>query len=215
MISKIQELYFKDINFVYDSIPVYANNITVKFQRGNINIITGENGCGKSTLMNLALYIWDNYEGNIYIDNRDISEFDKEVLRAHIGFSFQDPAIFNDSLINNITLGVRVEESCMYAVLDVLHFLNDINAMEQKMNQVVDNKSLSQGQKQKVSICRLLYSKKPIMIFDEPTSNLDMISTDAFINYLQRIKKEFLVIVISHDIRLIQVADYNYSMDIG
>ncbi|WP_124067748.1 ABC transporter ATP-binding protein [Clostridium sp. E02] len=206
-------LIYRDVNFSYmDGKYIYGAPMIVQFEKGNINVVSGRNGCGKSTLLNLALGVWDNYMGDIFIDDMNMKNMDKDRIRKSIIYGFQEPVIFNDTILNNITIGGEFNKKEVQVLADQLLLLDDINEMPQKFDTVIDRNSLSQGQIQKVNICRMLYSKRSIMIFDEPTSNLDFKSVDAYIDLIQKVKDKYLIIIISHDKKIISEADYNFEI---
>jgi ABC-type bacteriocin/lantibiotic exporter with double-glycine peptidase domain len=207
-------LAYREVNFSYiDNKYIYETPITVQFHKGNINVVSGFNGCGKSTLLNLALGVWDNFIGDIFIDDKNVKSLDNDNLRKLIIFGFQEPVIFNDTVLNNITIDRVLDKKHVEELADQILFLDDINKMPQKFDTIIDRNSLSQGQIQKVNICRILYSGKSIMIFDEPTSNLDFKSVDAYINLVRKIKDKYLIIIISHDKKIISEADYNFNIE--
>jgi ATP-binding cassette subfamily B protein len=214
MCNSNNSLVYREVNFSYiDNKYIYETPIMVEFRKGNFNVVSGFNGCGKSTLLNLALGVWDNYTGDIFIDDTNIHNIDKDSLKKKIIFGFQEPVIFNDTVLNNITIGRAYDKKRVEEIADCLLLLDDINEMPQKFDTVIDRNSLSQGQIQKVNICRILYSERPIMIFDEPTSNLDFKSVEAYINLVRKIKDKHLIIIISHDKKIISEADYNFNIE--
>lgn len=213
MNNVISSLSFKNVNFAYEeSKNIFAESISVEFQIGSINVVTGENGCGKSTLLNLPLGIWNNYSGFIYMDKEDMKAFDKEHLRNLVSYAFQMPAIVKDTILSNIAWGKTIEIERIVRLVEAINFRDDIESKPQSFHTIIDREALSQGQLQKMEIARVLYTDSPIMIFDEPTSNLDVKSVHALIRLLKEIKHQHLIIIISHDDRIIQEADYKLRL---
>lgn len=211
MKKKVDSLIYKKVNFSYDGEHwVFPENISVKFDRGNLNVVTGENGSGKSTLLNLALRIWENYLGNIYLEKEDIKTFDKIYLRDMVAYSFQVPMVIQDTITDNIALGKEVNLQKIEYLLKQLRLWNDIIEMPDRLQTIIDRDSLSQGQLQKIGIARVLYTESPVIIFDEPTSNLDAESVTAFIDFIQELKEKFLIVLISHDDKIVAQADYRF-----
>lgn len=208
----INTLRFEAVDFCYEvGNPIYISPVSAKFEQNRINVITGPNGCGKTTLMNLALKMWE-YKGNISINKTDIRVLKNEVVRSQIAFCFQEPAIFNDTIKSNIILNHDYDKDYFDYLLKATLLYNDIQLMSNGMDTVVNNHMLSQGQMQKISVCRALYSRKPVMIFDEPTSNLDSLSKQALTEFFQEIKKNHVIIVITHDKKLAEYADYTLQL---
>ena len=193
-------------------------NLSIKFTKGNIYAIAGANGAGKSTLINLimGLYI-DEYKGCITYDATDIRQIDMVSVRRNLmGFSEQEPALLNDSIWNNLhfddanaagthddaddatddTENITQMLDCHIQTLGMQNFISQ-NGLDFSINE--DNNNTSGGEKQKISILKVLYKNPSVMIFDEPTSALDDETTKNFIQYLQQIKKDKIIIIVTHD----------------
>lgn len=208
----INTLRFEAVDFCYEAgNPIYKSPVSAEFEQNSINVITGPNGCGKTTLMNLALKMWE-YKGNISINKTDIRVLKNEAVRSQIAFCFQEPAIFSDTIKSNIILNHDYDKDHFDYLLKAMLLYNDIQLMSNGVDTVVNNHMLSQGQMQKISVCRTLYSRKAFMIFDEPTSNLDSLSKQALIRFFQEIKKNHVIIVITHDMELAEYADYTLQL---
>lgn len=213
MNNRISSLRFKDVNFAYvDNKNIFSKNICVEFSVGKINVVTGENGCGKSTLLNLSLGIWDNYSGAIYLDEKNINSYSKEHLRDLISYGFQMPAVVRDTFLNNIVWGTPINKKRIEYFINAVKLSDDIAKKPQQLLTVINRNNLSQGQLQKLEIIRVLYKDSPVMIFDEPTSNLDVESVRSFIKLLKVMQEKYLLIVISHDDRIISTADYQFAL---
>jgi ABC-type multidrug transport system fused ATPase/permease subunit len=200
---------FKDVSFSYNDQQKIIENINLKLIQGNINTIIGKNGSGKTTLMNLVLNIWDNYTGDIYVNEIDIKEFDREDLLGIIGCCFQKTPIFKDTIEKNIILDYQKDEKKLNFLLKQINLFDDFTVLNDGIQTIIsDNNKLSGGQVQKIGILRAIFANKPILIFDEPTSSLDNISHTLFIKLVNEMKKKHLIVVISHDEKIINVSDY-------
>lgn len=193
-ISKIQ---FNDVNFAYEEVKVYKENINMCFERGNIYLIKGKNGSGKSTMAGILLKIWNDFSGTILIDDQNIKEFSREEITAHIGICFQKTPILRDTIRNNISLNENID---VEKFVHLLSFNKDLEEMGRTLDsELIDIGSVSGGQAQKIGIIRTVCKKSSIYIFDEPTSNLDIDSKKEFYDILSELKKTSIIILFSHE----------------
>lgn len=208
---------------VFDTAQVRVENVidsfSAKFSKGKMYAVSGPNGAGKSTIISLimGLYIHE-YDGEIKYDDVCIREIDMVTTRKRlIGFAEQEPLLINDSIrynldyndnasINGIDLLKSTDNMCANSRMVSLDECIKILNMESFINQnsfsfIINEKNtnISGGEKQKISILKVLYKNPEVMIFDEPTSALDMNTTRKFINYLQKIKRDKIIIIVTHD----------------
>jgi ABC-type multidrug transport system fused ATPase/permease subunit len=206
------KIVFKNVSFSYGNNLKQLKNVNLTLEQGKINLIIGENGSGKTTLMNLVLKIWDNYEGDILINESNIKDFKREDLLEFISYTFQKNPIFKDSILNNILLNRANDEKKIESLLKEFNFYEDIYKKEDNIKTLIDDyNKLSGGQIQKIGIMRTLYSGKKIMIFDEPTSSLDEKSKIKFIEIIKKFKKKNLIVIISHDKSFVDISDFIFE----
>ncbi|MGL5752950.1 MAG: ATP-binding cassette domain-containing protein [Paraclostridium sp.] len=200
VIDNINNINVRDIQFKYNDKPIFEG-YDVSFEKGVLYCIHGKNGAGKSTLRDLILGLYQNeFYGNIYLDNEDINNIDMMSIRKkHIGISEQEPMLLNDTIYNNLILDENIDKSTIYNMLDKLNLLEYINSNKDKLDTIIDRNKISGGEKQKISILRVLLKNPNIMIFDEPTSAMDDKSKLSLIKYLNSIKHNKIIIIISHD----------------
>ncbi|REH90937.1 ABC transporter ATP-binding protein [Staphylococcus felis] len=175
---------------------VVFDNLNLQIQKGNINCICGDNGKGKSTLINIITKYYTNFSGEILYDNINIKDINKSEWRSKYSICHQNPYLYHDTVINNITLGNPYSDN-VNNLINRFDFYNFI--CENKQRVVDQNLNLSGGQQQLISIIRCLSAKRDIIILDEPTSNLDNSRKDILIHILNELKNNYLIIVISHD----------------
>lgn len=193
----IEEITLKDVNFSYGDRRLYACGINACFKKGNVYLLSGRNGCGKSTLVNILLKIWRNYEGNIYIDGKNLKDLSRDEISDLIGLSFQKTPIFHDTIRNNICLG---KEGSVENLLPLLGFEEDLKVMNRTLDSwLKDPSSLSGGQAQKVGILRTLFNNRAVYIFDEATANLDVKSKKEFFRIIETLKRDHIILLISHE----------------
>ena len=183
-----------------------------------INCIIGPSGSGKSTLIRSLNRMHDDvdgfkFDGAIHMDSKNISDETEDVakLRTQIGMVFQKPCVFPKSIAENVLFGIQhqrklsqhtklqiVEENLKAAALweEVKHRLHDTA------------NSLSLGQQQRLCIARTLAVKPKVILFDEPTSSLDPVSTRAIEDLMLELKKDYTIVFVTHNIRQAQrIAD--------
>lgn len=203
------KIRFENVSFGYDMGRDLFRNFNFECERGEIIVVSGSNGSGKTSLIHLVLGMRKNYRGNIFLNERELRRYNRKELSSMIGICFQKTPIFNDSVINNIIL----QRDCLRQQ-DVLRLCNRYKLLDGKEIQKNDlekvitrQNGLSGGQVQKIGILRVLSQNAPIMIFDEPTSNLDYESKEIFLNNIKEICLKKTVIIVSHDYEVINFAD--------
>lgn len=210
---KINEIKFENVNFSYkNGQNIYKKNLNMIFEKGNIYLIQGKNGTGKSTLVKMLMKFYDNYEGNIFLNGISQRKISRDKILSQIAIAFQDTPIFYDSIINNISLGKNIEN--YDKVLNTFNFINDLKDSGRTLDTIlIEGKGLSGGQMQKLGIIRTLLSEKSVYIFDEPTSNLDFDSKNEFYNILSKLRKNHIVLLVSHEENVEQFVDKIFSLD--
>lgn len=211
------DIVFNEVAFSYDEDKT-LDNINMKLEKGKMTALVGSSGCGKSTIVNLLFRLWDIDKGNIMIDDIDIKNYNLRSLRKNISIVTQDLLLFDDSILNNLTLGNKniskdfVEDIC-YKV-DIYDFINEL---PNGFDTIIGEKGvkLSGGQKQRVAIARALISNSSIVIFDEATSALDNISQKTITENISELLQNKTVIVIAHRLSTIKNADKIYVVDKG
>ncbi len=201
-INNIENVKIENLTFGYYEKNIFTN-YNFEFEKGKIYVLTGHNGAGKSTLISIILGLYEgDYEGKISYNNIDIKEINMyKTLQKNIGVTEQEPILIPDTLINNITLEKYFDLSLINEYINILGLDKYVLSLENGLETIINEKSsnISGGEKQKISILRQFLKNPDIMIFDEPSSALDSDSKKKFKNYLSKIKKEKIIIIISHD----------------
>ncbi|MDN3642341.1 ABC transporter ATP-binding protein [Lutimonas halocynthiae] len=199
----------QNVSFKYEDEYV-LKDFSLEIPKGKSVAFVGQSGSGKSTIANLITRFYDVNDGSIKIDGVDIKDITKKSLRGLQGLVSQDSILFNDSIKNNILLGVTDKSN-----EDILEAANIANAHEfiKDMPKGYDTNigdsgnKLSGGQKQRLSIARAVLKNPPIMILDEATSALDTESEKLVQDALEKMMKNRTSVVIAHRLSTIQNAD--------
>jgi len=210
LVDEVRELNFTDtivfnsIDFGYDHNESVLLGFSFSIKQGEKLAIVGTTGEGKTTIIDLLLRFYNPDSGEITIDGVRIDQFDLETYRDRFAMVTQDHVVFSMSLAENISFSdnfneTRLDKALSQAQLNATNFRSDMTIVDQGAN-------LSGGEKQRITIARALYKDADILIFDEPTSNLDYNTAQQLIDSILSIKNK-TIIVISHDLRLLSKMD--------
>ena len=192
------DVELQNISFSYDKEKMVLQNISMLIPQGSKIAFIGKNGSGKSTIIDLLLRMYEPTKGRILLSGSNIADMELGKYRNMISVVSQDIYMFNDTIRNNICLYRQVEDK---KILDICEDsgLTDFIAEVSLNYQVGQNGAmLSGGQKQKIALARALVHDKPIIIFDEATSNTDAYSEQQINGLLDTRLKDKTVIVITH-----------------
>ena len=204
--SKIQ---FKNISFKYKNEYV-LEDFSLTVLKGETVALVGQSGSGKSTLANLITRFYDVNKGEILIDGQNIKHITKKSLRNLMGIVSQDSILFNDTITNNIKLGIQnAQDTAILKASKIANADEFIQNLPQKYNTNIGDggNTLSGGQKQRLSIARAVLKNPPIMILDEATSALDTESEQLVQIALEKMMENRTSVVIAHRLSTIQKAD--------
>ncbi len=196
----------KGLGFSYGE-RLVLQDVAFSVKKGDKFGVTGANGSGKSTLIRLLCGLLENYRGNVTINGRELRELDPKLWRKHFAFVQQDPYLFEGSVIENIRIGnpaAREED-----VRSVMEQLGILYLADRTLS--FHDTSLSGGEKQRISLARALLKGSDLLIFDEPSNNLDAAAVKWMADFIRECEKT--VIFISHDETLRQTADNVLCLD--
>jgi subfamily B ATP-binding cassette protein MsbA len=198
--------------------PVLSN-LSLKIRAGENIALVGRSGSGKSTLSSLLPRFYDFKEGEILLDEHNISDYPLKDLRAQFAIVSQQVVLFNDTLANNICYGADrvLTEQEIIEIAKKAHVWEFVKDLPQGLNTVVGENGvmLSGGQRQRIAIARAIVKDAPILILDEATSALDTESERLIQAALDELMKEKTSIVIAHRLSTIENADCIYVLDKG
>lgn len=198
----------KNVDFSYQADKPLIKDFNLGVKGGQKIAIVGPTGCGKTTLINLLMRFYEVNEGKIAVDGRDITELSRKELRTSYGMVLQDTWIRKASVADNISIGKKqAARDEIVAAAKRSHAHGFIKRLPQGYDTVIDDSSLSQGQKQLICIARVMLCLPPMLILDEATSSIDTrteLKIQSAFNELTKGKTSFIV---AHRLSTIKNAD--------
>ena len=209
---------FKDVNFAYGKDGFELKNINLTFKKNSLNAFVGASGCGKSTVSNLLMGFWDADEGQILINGKDIKEYSGENISMLIGSVQQEVILFDLSIFENIAIGklnATKEEVIEAAKKARCHdFISALpNGYETRVGEM--GVKLSGGEKQRISIARMILKNAPILILDEAMAAVDIENERLIGEAIDDLSKDKTIITIAHHLNTIRDSDQIIVMDKG
>ena len=212
----------KNISFKYPNSDIPAiDNLTLKINKFSKVGITGQSGCGKTTLINILLGLIEPDKGEIFIDGKELKKSNKISWLKKVGYVPQEIYISDETVISNIAFGIDkklIDINRVYEVARIANIDNFIrNELEHGYNTNVGDNGikLSGGQKQRIGIARALYRKPQVIILDEGTSSLDNETENEVMKAIYKMSKEITIILIAHRLNTLDNCDYIYKIEKG
>lgn len=217
-ISHVSRIEFDDVSFSYEPDEPVLQELSFAVDRGEFVAFVGKSGAGKSTIVSLLARLYEPTGGEIRGDGVPISEYDLDSWRSRIAVVRQQPFIFNDTLVKNITVGNRdatwtdIERVCEIAKVD--EFVNELpNGYDSQLGD--DGVRLSGGQRQRVALARALLKDADFLVLDEATSDLDSNLEKEVQAAIESMDREYGIVAIAHRLSTVQNADRIYTVDSG
>lgn len=207
----------ENVTFAYGE-EVILDNYSLKLQPGKITGIHGASGSGKSTLLKLLMRFWDVQDGSVSVVGTDVRKIPTKHLRDMESYVTQETHLFHDSIANNIAIakpGASREEIMEAAKKASIHdFIMTLpKGYDTEVGELGD--TLSGGEKQRIGIARAFLHECPLILLDEPTSNLDSLNEGIILKSLKESTKKKTVVLVSHRVSTMNVADVVYEMKNG
>ncbi|MBO6825935.1 MAG: type I secretion system permease/ATPase [Sneathiella sp.] len=205
------EVEFKDVTFKYPGTDLPAlSNVSFKIRPGEKVAIIGPVGSGKTTISRLLINLYEPDEGAVLVDGTDIRQIDPSDIRRSVGSVMQDVTLFHGTVRHNITMGHPQADDEMILRSSKLAGVHDfISRHPHGYDLQVGEKgaTLSGGQRQSLGIARALLPNPPVLMFDEPTSSMDLNSEKRFISRLQNYAQNKTLILVTHRTSLFSIVD--------
>ena len=207
----------ENVTFAYGEETI-LDNFSIDIKKGEIAGIIGKSGSGKSTLLKLFMRFWDTDKGRISISGSDIKNINTSNLRDMEGFMTQDTHLFHDSIKNNIRIAKldatdeEIVNACKKASIhDFIQSLSQ--GYDTPVGELGD--TLSGGEKQRIGLARVFLHNAPLILLDEPTSNLDSLNEAVILKSLNEERQNKTVVLVSHRQSTMRITDKIYSVENG
>lgn len=216
-LKEVSRIDVENVNFAYGEEQILSD-VSLSVKKGEILGIHGRSGSGKSTLLKLLMRFYDPKSGSIKINGETLPNINTRSLRDNMAYITQQTYIFNETIEENIRLArrdARLEEIMEAAKKASIHdfILSLPEGYQTKMTELGGN--LSDGEKQRIGIARAFLHNAPIILLDEPTSNLDSLNEAMILKSLLNVKAEKLIILVSHRQSTMAICDQVIGIENG
>lgn len=205
------------VTFAYENETI-LDDYSLKLESGKITGIHGASGSGKSTLLKLLMRFWDVNEGSVSVDGEDVRKIPTRHLRDMESYVTQETHLFHDSIANNIAVGspgasreAIIEAAKKASIHDFIMKLP--KGYDTEVGELGD--TLSGGEKQRIGIARAFLHDSPLILMDEPTSNLDSLNEGIILKSLREATEKKTVVLVSHRKSTMNIVDTVFEMKDG
>jgi len=206
----------ENVCFSYGDTPV-LNGVSLAIRPGEKVALVGASGGGKSTLVQVILGLYPPTSGTVNFDGVPMTEIGMEVVRSHVATVLQHPALFNDTVRMNLTLGRELTDEQLWQALEVAQLADTVRELPCGIDTMVGRQGvrLSGGQRQRLAIARMVLSDPQVVILDEATSALDAETEAKLHDALRTFLKDRTTLIIAHRLSAVKQADRVYVFDGG
>ena len=207
----------ENITFAYGDKRPVLKNVNLTIPAGQKIALVGASGGGKSTFVQVLLGLYQPQEGLLYFDDEPITRIGLDVVRENVATVLQHPALFNDSVRMNLTLGQAIDDNTLWQALEIAQLLDTVKELKEGLDTIVGKQGvrLSGGQRQRLAIARMILSNPKIVILDEATSSLDTETERKLHLALSEFLKERTTLIIAHRLSAVRQADHIFVFDDG
>lgn len=206
-----------DLSYKYGFGRDILTDVSLTIRQGEKISFVGVSGSGKTTLAKMLVNFYQPYKGHIDFNGQNISRIDKKTLRQHINYLPQQSYIFSGSVLENLTLGAArgITQADILKACEIAEIRQDIENMPMGFQtELSDGAGLSGGQKQRIALARALLTKSPVLILDEATSGLDVLTEKQVIDNLLALKDKTIIFV-AHRLSIAERTDRIVVIDQG
>ena len=206
-INSINEIRIRNVSFSYGEHQI-LHDVNICLKKGFSYALLGHNGTGKTTLVNILIGLYTGYTGEIYYNGYSLKELDTHFLRKEcISVVEQEPSLIQDTLYKNITLDREMPKGEIKFWVDEWLRDNKFRDLDMQINEKSNN--ISGGERERIAIIRAIVKESNLIIMDEPSASLDKESSCKLRELIQKMWKDKIVLVITHDETLSKICDYN------
>ncbi len=216
--TKAGDIIFDEVSFAYADRPEVIENLNLTLPAGKTTALVGHTGAGKSTIANLLLRYYDVTAGRVTIAGRDLRDLSLESLRSNIGFVAQEPFLFDGTVAENLLLARDdATEAELWDVLEGAHAAEFVKRLPDGLDTPIGERGvrLSVGEKQRLTIARVLLKNPPVVILDEATASVDTMTEYRIQEALDRLMKDRTVLIIAHRLSTVKKADQIVVLERG
>ena len=211
------DIELKQVSYKYGYGRNVLSDINLTIERGSKVAFVGISGSGKTTLAKMIVNFYDPNEGEILVNHINLNQIDKHVLRRHINYLPQQPYVFNGTILENALLGAKpgTTQKEIIRALEIAEIREDIERMplNYQTELTSDGTGISGGQRQRLALARALLTDAPVLILDEATSNLDILTEKKIIDNLLELDKT--IIFIAHRLTIAERSEKVVVLDKG
>ncbi|MEZ5276540.1 MAG: ABC transporter ATP-binding protein [Opitutaceae bacterium] len=211
-------VHYTGVSFCYPDRSEVLEDFTLEMPPGKVTAIVGHTGAGKSTIANLLLRYYDVTAGSVTINGTDVRQIDLDSLRQNIGFVAQDPFLFDGSVADNLRLA-REDATMddMIAALDAACSWDFVQNLPDGINTMIGERGirLSMGEKQRLTIARVILKNPPLVILDEATSSVDTLTEARIQTAIDNLVQRRTTLVIAHRLSTVRRADQIVVLEQG
>ena len=206
-----------EISFSYGDGPLVLDRVSLNIRAGEKVALVGASGGGKTTLVQVLLGLYSPKSGQIYFDDIPVSQIGMDVVRDNVATVLQHPALLNDTVRMNLTLGKAISDEQIWQALQIAQLDKTVSELDQQLETLVgrDGIRLSGGQRQRLAVARMVLTDPKIVILDEATSALDTSTESALHHALQSFLKGRTTLIIAHRLSAVKQADRVLVFDDG
>ncbi|MEE9574486.1 MAG: ABC transporter ATP-binding protein [Gammaproteobacteria bacterium] len=208
----------ENVHFAYgNSESDVLNGIDLKIEAGEQVALVGASGGGKSTLVQVLIGLYAAREGMIYYDGVPVTDIGLDVIRGNVATVLQNPALFNDSIRTNLTLGRELDDRSLWHALEISQLKDTVEKMDHRLDTIVGRQGirLSGGQRQRLAIARMVLSEPKVVILDEATSALDAETEYQLHTAMSDFLKDKTTLIVAHRLSAIKQASHVYVFEAG
>lgn len=206
-----------NVTFSYGEDLNVLDGVSLSITEGEKVALVGASGGGKSTLVQIILGLYPADSGELYFDEVNLKDIGLDVVRANVATVLQQPSMFNDTVKENLCLGVDVDDKAVWQALEIAQMKDVVEKMPDKLNSIIGRSGirLSGGQRQRLAIARMILADPKIVILDEATSSLDT-ETEALLHEaMHAFLQNRTTLIIAHRLSAVQQADRVLVFDAG
>ena len=205
------------ITFAYGDKSPVLKDVSLTIQAGQKIALVGASGGGKSTFVQVLIGLYQPQQGQLYFDDVPITEIGLDVVREHVATVLQNPALFNDTIRANLSMGRIASDDELWNALRIAQLEETIREQPQGLDTIVGRQGmrLSGGQRQRLAIARMILSKPSVVILDEATSALDMETEQKLHQVMNAFLQDRTTLIIAHRLSAVRQADHIFVFEDG